>query len=234
MDADVLLTAASFAVERGDLDLARRHLTIGLAHDPRNWRLADAMAWIARRSGKPNEAAECLRRGIASSDDPEGRSRLLWVLADLLIDQGELADAKTAIDTSRRATRPEGAGEVSRRGSRSARRDGSMPRTNSRRSILFSSRNRPYSAIKPICSSARCYEQLGDVDRRYSSSSASGLSRPRSDCRPTWARSDSGRHGQDRRGTCNVSSVDRSRACAGTAAARLLILRNLRRPWRAR
>ncbi len=97
-DADVLLSAAAFAMERGDNELARRHVTIGLERDPRNWRVSDAMAAIARRLGQPREAEAYLRRVIDAAADPEGRNRLLWALADVLIDERKWTDAKEAIE----------------------------------------------------------------------------------------------------------------------------------------
>jgi len=83
-DADALLTALAFAM--------------GLERNPRNWRLPDAMASIARRLGQPRKAEAYLRRGIDAPADPEGHSRLLWALANVLIDEGKLTDAKEAIE----------------------------------------------------------------------------------------------------------------------------------------
>ena len=130
------------------------------------------MQWpgCARRSGQPKEAEECLRRGIDASDDPEGRSRLLWVLADVLIDEGKWADAKAAIETSGPAACPAGAGEVSQctNQCRRVEMDRSLEQS-SRRSIRFSSRRRPHWPIKPICCSERAMS---------SSATSTGATRP--------------------------------------------------------
>ncbi len=50
-DADVLLTAAVFAMARGDVDLARRHLTMGLECIPRNFRLFGALRAVDGGTG---------------------------------------------------------------------------------------------------------------------------------------------------------------------------------------
>ena len=78
-----------------------RHLTIGLEHEPGNWRLSDTMALDTQvRSGKLKEAETCLRRGLETPGDREGHSRLRWVLADVLIDEGKWTPGGEGADRS--------------------------------------------------------------------------------------------------------------------------------------
>jgi cellulose synthase operon protein C len=228
-ESEALLTAATFAIERNDFEVARRHLTSGLARDPRNWRISDAMAWIARRSGHPKEAEDCLRRGIAVSDDPEGRSRLLWILADVLIDEGKWADAKRAIERlSEQTVRPALVKYLSARISVGESRwidasnelEAIYPVLAAETSILT------YQADLLL---GRCYEQLGDIDRRYAA------------YRRAVSLDPQGMAGQIGLAQTLVAMdrIDEALAGyrrlivrepqAGTSAARLLILRNLRR-----
>ena len=228
-DAGALLTAAAFAIERNDLDLARRHLTTGLAHDPRNWQMSDAMAWIARRSGKPKDAEESLRRGIDAADNPEGRRRLRWVLADVLIDEGKWADAKKAIENlSEQNVRPELVKYLTARISVGEARwiDASNDLEAIYPLLVAETSRLTYQADLLL---ARCYEQLGDIDRRYAA------------YRRAISLDPQGIGGQLGLAQTLVAMdrIDEALAAyrrlidqepsAGTAAARLLILRNLRR-----
>jgi tetratricopeptide (TPR) repeat protein len=229
-DADVLLTAAAFAIERGALDVARRHLTTGLENNRRNWKLSDAMAWIARRSGQPKEAEEYLHRGIEASDDPEGRRRLQWTLADLLIDEGKWADAKRVTDgLSEQRVKPELVKYLSARihAGESKWIDASKELEAIYPLLLAETPALAYTANLVL---ATCYEQLGDIDRRYAA------------YRRAVSLDSEGAAGQlGLAGTlAAMGKVDEALAAyrpmigkvpiAGTAAARLMILRNLRRP----
>ena len=107
-EPDVLLTAAGFAIERKAYDRARGCLSRGLKKHPSAWRLANALAWVDRETGHLTEAVAILREGVRTADDPEGRSRLLWSLVDLLIDQENWGDATEEMEgLSRENVRPE-------------------------------------------------------------------------------------------------------------------------------
>jgi len=228
-EADVLLTAAAFAIERGDLDLARRHLTIGLEHNPQNWRLSDSMAWIATRSGRPKEAEACLRRGIAASVDPEGQRRLLWALADVLIDEGRLTDAKGPIERlGQERVRPELLKYLNARIS-----VGEMKWTEASKELeeiyplLAGQSALAYQADLLL---GRCYEQLGDIDRRYAAFRRAVSLDPEGIAGQLGLAATLAAMGRLDEALGSYRLVIDQAPSAGPALARLLILRNLRRP----
>ena len=100
-DPEVLLTAAAFAAERGDFEVARRDLTRCQELDPKNWRISSALALVEKKTGQLDKAEMCLRRSVDITVDREGRSQLLWLLADTLIDDRKWAEAKRVIEELR-------------------------------------------------------------------------------------------------------------------------------------
>ncbi len=107
-DADVLLTAAAFAAGRGDFEVARRHLSLGQERHPQNWRISSALALVEKKTGQLDKAEACLRRGVDVTVDRGGRSQLLWLLADALIDERKWAEARRVIEQlGQTSVRPE-------------------------------------------------------------------------------------------------------------------------------
>ncbi len=229
-NADVLLTAAAFAIDRGALDLAQRHLTTGIERHPKNWRFPDAMALIARQSGQSKKAEECLSRAIEAADDPEGRSRLLWALADLLIDEGKWADAQRAVDSlGERRVRSELVRYLSARikAGKTKWIEASQELETIYPLLLEESSALAYPADLLL---GTCYEQLGDIDRRYDAyRRAVSIDAQRKEGRLGLAGALAAMGRLDEALSVYRRLID-VEPTAGTAAARLMILQNLRRP----
>jgi cellulose synthase operon protein C len=228
--ADALLTAAAFATERGDLEVARRHLAIGLEQHPRDWRIADALAWIARKSGQPKEAEAYLRRGIDAGPDPAGHSRLLWVLADVLIDEGKWADAKGAIESlGEHPVRPELVKYLSARikAGESNWIEASKELESVYPFLVSAASTQAYQADVLL---GRCYEQLGNIDRRYAAYRRAVSLEPNGTSGQLGLAATLGSMGRlDEALTAYRRIIDQE-PTAAMAAARLMILLNLRRP----
>ena len=228
-DADVLLTAVAFAMARGDLTLASRHLTIGLEHDPGNWRLTDAMAGIHRRSGKLNLAKACLGRGIEASADSQGRSRLMWVLADLLIDEGQWTDAKDLIARlGKERVVPE---LLSYLGARIKVGESRWLEASSELEAIY-----PRLAGKSALTYqialllGQCYEHLGDIDRRYGAFWRAVTLEPQGIPGRLGLAAALAAMGKLDDALGFYRSLIGKSPIAGPALARLLIVRDLRRP----
>ena len=101
-EADVLLAAAELAEARGEAAKGRDYLARGIELHPQDGRLYQAAARLAAQADKRSEAIEILRRGLQAAA-PEGRGDLKWELANLLIDQKELAEVKQIIEELRQA-----------------------------------------------------------------------------------------------------------------------------------
>ena len=160
------LIAAEFAIERADFDQARRHLTIGLEQNPGSWRLSDSMASIERRSGNLVKVEERLRRGIETSADPEGRSRLMWVLADVLIDEDKWTDAKALMKRlGQDRVLPELLKYLDAR--IKAAESNWIEAAAELEAIYPLLVGKSALAYQSALLLGRCYERLGDIDRRY-------------------------------------------------------------------
>ncbi len=214
-DTDVLLT-----------DLAS---AMGLERNPRNWRLSDAMASIARRLGQPREAEAYLRRGIDASADSEVRNRLLWALADVLIDEGKWSDAQEAIERLGKArVQPELLNYLDAR-----IRVGEakwIEASTELEAIYPLLLGKPALAYQADLLLGTCYLQLGDIDRRHAA------------FRRAVSLDPEGKAGQLGL-AASLAAMERldealflyrrlidQEPTAGPAAARLLIQRNLRSP----
>jgi cellulose synthase operon protein C len=228
-DADVLLTASAFAIERGDFPAATRHLTTGLEHNPGNWRLSDSMAWIDRRSGRFKEAEACLRRGIEAPGNRDGHSRLMWVLADVLIDEGKWSDARGLID---RLAKDRVAPELLKYlGARIMIGESNWLAAASELEAIY-----PLLAGKPALAHqadlllGQCYEQLGDVDRRYEAFRRAVALLPEEIGGRVGLAATLAAMGRLDDALGVYRTMIGQTPIAGPSLARLLILRNLRRP----
>src|SRR5262249_49129255 len=96
-DAGALLLAAEMAADRGDWEAARGHLEHGRKRYPRDGRFDQSQAVLEMRAGQREQALACLRQGLAAPLPPLDKRNLDWTLANLLIDDGDLAEAKKAI-----------------------------------------------------------------------------------------------------------------------------------------
>ena len=228
-DADVLLTAAAFDMERGDLDLADGHLTTGLKSDPGNWRLSDAMASLARKRGQRGEAEAQLRRGIDASTDLEGRDRLLWALADLLIDEGKWTDAKEAIQRlGQHRVLPKLLKYLEAR-----IRVGEakwIEAATTLEAIYPHFRGKSALAYRTDLMRGTCYLQLGDIDRRYAAFQRAVSLEPQGIAGQLGLAATLAAKGRLDEAVEWYRRVIDKEPSAGPAMARLLILRNLRSP----
>jgi tetratricopeptide (TPR) repeat protein len=227
--ADVLLTAATFAADRGDFEAARRHLTLGQEQHPGNWRISSALASVEKKAGQLDKAEACLRRGVDATADREGRGQLLWLLAELEIDKGDLAEAKAVIEQlGQNAVRPELLKYLDAR-----IRIGELRWIEARREL---------EAIYPHLGSESalayqinlllglCYEQLGDNDQRDAAfRRAVALDPGRVEGHLGLAATREATGKLDEAASEYRRVIDRV-PTVRMALARLLILRNLRRP----
>jgi predicted Zn-dependent protease len=85
-DPDVLLAAASFREQRGDLAAAREHLQKGLKLAPGNTAFLIGLAQLDLRDGHPDRTETALRHAIAANP----KSELSYALAEALISQGKI------------------------------------------------------------------------------------------------------------------------------------------------
>jgi tetratricopeptide (TPR) repeat protein len=95
-DAGVLLAAAELAQAEHQPERAREHLEHGkraCPHDPRMYR---ELALLELRQDHRAEALTCLRDGVRSLLGPS-QAELLWTLGNVLIDGGEVAEARAVV-----------------------------------------------------------------------------------------------------------------------------------------
>jgi tetratricopeptide (TPR) repeat protein len=92
-DVGVLLAAAEWAFYQGDLKTGRARLEAGLKAHAEEPRLYQALASLAARTGKREEAVKLARSGLRAVP-PDNRYELLWTLANLLIDGGDVAETR--------------------------------------------------------------------------------------------------------------------------------------------
>jgi cellulose synthase operon protein C len=91
---DLTLAAADLARGRGNLDEARTLLQLGLKGDKRNARLYASLAEVELLAGLPAQAVAWLRQGVVELPDA---ADLLILLADLLLDHNDVAEADALI-----------------------------------------------------------------------------------------------------------------------------------------
>ncbi len=228
-DADVLLTAAAFAVDRGDIALARRHLTMGLERNPRNWRLSASMASRARRLGQPKEAEAHLRRVIDAASDPDGRGRLLWVLADVLIDERKWTDAKEAIERlGKERVLPE---LLKYLDARICVGEAKWIEASTELEAIYPLfLGKPELAYQADLLLGTCYLQLGDIDRRFAAFRRAVSLNPRGTAGQLGLAATLAAMDRLDEALATYRLMINQEPTAGPATARLLILRNLRRP----
>jgi len=95
-DADALVAAAELAQAEHQPERARRYLENGkraCPHDPRMYR---ELAVLELRQEHRTEALACLRDGVRSLPGPS-QAELLWTLGNVLIDGGEVAEARAVV-----------------------------------------------------------------------------------------------------------------------------------------
>jgi len=100
-DASVLLTAAQIAQARGDIPAARGLAGKGLVEHPTNAQFYKTLAGLELRAGKRPAAIEAIQRGLKAAPND---SELLTALADLLVEDNRLAEAKVVLSSLRQET----------------------------------------------------------------------------------------------------------------------------------
>ena len=165
-EASVLMASALWSIEKSDFQAARRQLTHGLETTPKDWRMADALAWLERRAGRLDEAEKCLRTAIDATNDPHGKNELLWNLADLLIDTGRWQDAPQVIErVSQQQVLPEAIGYLQAR--IEAAKGQWIEAATELESIYPRLLREPALAYRADIVIAFCYLKLGALDQRF-------------------------------------------------------------------
>jgi tetratricopeptide (TPR) repeat protein len=107
-EAEILLVSADIAQAQGKTDAARDLLREGVRLGPQYPRMYEALAELELQADRPGAAIETLRGGtkaLAKATDAAsaGRLQLLWKLAQLLTNQGELQEVDRLIPDLRKA-----------------------------------------------------------------------------------------------------------------------------------
>ena len=97
---------AELAQERKWLDTSRGHLQRACELYPRDMPMYQALAWLELWDGRSKEAQACLRRGLQAVSNDKERTLLLWTLAEVLIHDGQEAEARDAIARLRKSDSP--------------------------------------------------------------------------------------------------------------------------------
>jgi cellulose synthase operon protein C len=178
-DADVLVESAELARElarpengadearvKTGLDEARQYMQRGLELHPKDVRLYQALARIEMQANKPKEAIACLHRGIQAV--PDG-GELYWSLAELLLDTGETGEVTKLVADLRQkgysanlldyleARVLAGKGEWLQAANALERIQPVLERSPALAGL----------AKQAALALGKCYERLGDLDRRY-------------------------------------------------------------------
>jgi cellulose synthase operon protein C len=94
--AETIVEAAATAQRQHKLDEARALLERGLKLYPKNPDMYYRLARVEMEAGRPDKAEECLRRGLPEIPD-QGQNSLVYLLALVLIQRGDLATAEKEI-----------------------------------------------------------------------------------------------------------------------------------------
>jgi tetratricopeptide (TPR) repeat protein len=228
-DADALLTATAFAIDRGELELARRQVELGLKLHPRSWRLSAALAWIERKTGRTQEAQACLRRGIDASPEQEGRLQLLWALAEEVIEQGDWTEAKRLYERlAKEGVQPD---LLKFLDARITAAEGKWPEAVTKLEALYPLLEaKPELALQADLILGFCYQQLGDLERRYLAFHRAAAHDPGGVSGHLGLAAALEDMGRIEEALGEIRRVRDQTAGTGIAEARLLILRNMRRP----
>jgi tetratricopeptide (TPR) repeat protein len=95
-DVDVVLAVAAFAQNLKQYDKGRAELVRALKLYPNEVRLYEAIAWLEIQAGRRDVGLDYVRQVLKSARG-EARRELLWSLANLLLDGGDVAEAEKAI-----------------------------------------------------------------------------------------------------------------------------------------
>ena len=103
-DRDVLWTAARCALSKENFEEARRLANEGIKLHPDVVQMYTTLADVELRSGDRDAAVAALRRGLQATNE---HPQLLWSMANLLIDAGQLDEASQYVDKLSAAEYPE-------------------------------------------------------------------------------------------------------------------------------
>jgi cellulose synthase operon protein C len=166
-EVDVLAAAADLAIDKGDVEEARRLAGRCLELRPKEGRLFDLAYRAELRANRPDEAEAILRKGIEADPDVEGQLRLMLNQADLQIKRGNYPEADRAIGRMRELkARPEFVKFLTGRvlAAKGQWREAAKVLDDAHATLA----NFPDLAYDANLLLALCCERLGEPDRRYS------------------------------------------------------------------
>lgn len=168
-EVGVLRAAADLAQLRGDRNTARQYLRRGIELQPKEAALYQALAHLELQDPQPEQrrkkAVECLQQGIKAVPTGPAQGDLVWTLANLQIDEGELTDAEASIEQLRRArSSPQGVDYLTARVLIRKGQWGLAARMLERTRPLLT--NAPELTRHVDLLLGRCYEQLDEPGRQ--------------------------------------------------------------------
>lgn len=233
-EAGVRRAAAELAQGKGDLVQARAHLQAGVTLHPRDGSLYQALARLEVEAKERTRAIDYLRQGIKAVAPGQAKADLLWMLSNLLIDEGALADADSVLGQMRRAGATPAAAEFL--GARILVKKGQWAEA-----ARVLERTRPLVESTPELARqldlllGQCYEQLDEPDRRLAvfqrlvGRDPDSLAARQSLAASLWLK---GRVDEALEQHRAIMRLPEAPANGWTQVARLLILRNLQRGLR--
>src|SRR5579864_5197322 len=165
-ESDALLAAGEIALTKGKVEEARSHFARGQELHPKDGRIYEALARVETEGKKPEQAEAMLRRGVEEMADPEMRRKLLWHLAQLLIQEGKYTDTPELFKRMRKEGFRQELLKYLDAQILVATGDWHKARK-SLEEVLPFLLQRPDLTYQADLMLARCYERLGDTDQRY-------------------------------------------------------------------
>jgi tetratricopeptide (TPR) repeat protein len=161
-DREVLLASADVAIAEKDVAEARAKLARGIELFPREPRFYLVLAELELQTGKRTEAIDLLRKAVAVLPKHSGE---LWLVADLLIDADERAEARALVTRLREEKADSAAVDFL-----DARLLLAEGRANKAEVLLRRNQTelarKPDLAVRTQLLMAACYERLGNADLR--------------------------------------------------------------------
>ena len=228
-EVDVLAASASLAINRGDFDGARDLAARCLKAREKEGRFYDLAARVEMGAGKPEAAESILRQGLERIAEPEARVPLLGVLADFLIREGDHAGAGAAIEKLR-ADKANPA-YVRYLEARVLAGEGRWREAAKVLDEIHVDLARiPELAFDADLLLARCCERLGEPDRRFAAMDRAVALRPKDPRARLGIAEALSAAGRVEESLSQYQAIEGEIPAARLGLARLLIIRNLRRP----
>ena len=228
-EVDVLAAATDLAIDKGNVDEARRLAALCLGLRPKEARFFDLAYRTELRANRAAEAEDFLKKGLEADPDVDGQLRLLLNLADLQIVRGNYAEADRTIErVSHLKVRPEFVNYFT------ARVRAGKNQWREAAKILDEVGDKlndfPEVAYEADLLQARCCERLGEPDRRYTACYRAVALKPL-DLRGRLGLAEAlAASGRIEEAISQYQAVEKEVPRVRTDLARLLLLRNLQRP----